>query len=291
MLPLMHTARTMALVAAGLTLAATAMPAPARAQFQSHGKLEAHYTASLAGIPVGKGSWVIDVNETHYSAAASGLTTGLLRLFTGGEGTSAAHGTFGHEGKFASSIYAATIITRHKTTEARVAIKDGNVTASKIDPPQDKDPERVPLTKAHEHGIFDPMTGSLVRVPGQGSLLTPEACNRKVSIFDGRLRYDLALTYKRMDEVRAERGYAGPVVVCNIYFFPVAGFIPSRTAIKYIKDQRDMEVWLAPIAGTRVLVPFRAQAPTPIGEAVLEADQFVATVTPTRASAKRSHTQ
>jgi hypothetical protein len=36
-----------------------------------------------------------------------------------------------------------------------------------------------------------------------------------------------------------------------------------------------MEVWLAPIAGTRVLVPFRAQGPTPIGEAVMEATQFV----------------
>ena len=281
----------MALAAAGLVLAAT-LAAPARAQLvQSHGKLEAHYTASLAGIPVGKGSWVIDIDETHYSAAASGLTTGLLRLFTGGEGTSAAHGTFGHEGKFASSIYAATIITRHKTTESRVAIKDGNVTTTKIDPPQDDDPERVPLTKAHEQGIFDPMTGSLVRVPGNGSLLTPKVCERKVSIFDGRLRYDLTLTYKRMDEVQAEKGYTGPVVVCSIYFSPVAGFIPSRTAIKYIKEQRDMEVWLAPIAGTRVLVPFRAQAPTPIGEAVLEADQFVSTATPTRASLKRAHTE
>ncbi len=267
-----------------------ALPRPGR-RFQSHGKLEAHYTASLAGIPVGKGSWVIDIDETHYSAAASGITTGLLRLFTGGEGTSAAHGTFGHEGKFASSIYAATIITRHKTTESRVAIKDGNVTTTKIDPPQDDDPERVPLTKAHEQGIFDPMTGSLVRVPGNGSLLTPKVCERKVSIFDGRLRYDLTLTYKRMDEVQAEKGYTGPVVVCAINFSPVAGFIPSRTAIKYIKEQREMEVWLAPIAGTRVLVPFRAQAPTPIGEAVLEADQFVSTATPTRASLKRAHTE
>ncbi len=277
----------MPLAAASLLLAAAALSGPAEAQ----GKLEAHYTASLAGIPIGKGSWVIDIAETHYSAAASGITTGLMRLFTGGEGTSAAHGTFGHEGKFASSIYAATIITRHKTTESRLAIKDGDVTTFKIDPPQDKDPERMPLTKAHEHAIFDPMTGSLVRMPGNGDLLTPKVCERHVSIFDGRLRYDLKLAYKRMDEVHAERGYAGPVVVCSVYFTPIAGFIPSRTAIKYIKKQRDMEVWLAPIAGTRVLVPFRAQGPTPIGEAVLEADQFVSTASPTRASIKRPNTQ
>ena len=287
MLPLRQTVRAMPLAAASLLLAAAALPGPARAQ----GKLEAHYTASLAGLPIGKGSWVIDIADTHYSSAASGITTGLMRLFTGGEGTSAAHGTFGHEGEFASSLYAATIITRNKTTESRLAIKDGDVTTFKIDPPQDKDPERIPLTKAHQHGIFDPMTGSLVRMPGNGDLLTPKACERQVSIFDGRLRYDLKLAYKRMDEVKADKGYAGPVVVCSIYFTPVAGFIPSRTAIKYIKNQRDMEVWLAPIAGTRVLVPFRAQGPTPIGEAVLEADQFVSTATPTRASLKRAHTE
>jgi len=287
MLLLRQTVRCMPLAVASLALAATALSAPARAQ----GKLEAHYTASLAGIPVGKGSWVVDIGDTHYSAAASGITTGLLRLFIGGEGTSAAHGTFGRKDRFASSIYAATIITRHKTTESRIAIKDGDLATVKLDPPRDKDPKRLPVTKAHERGIFDPMTGSLLRVPGNGGLLTPKVCDHKVSIFDGRLRYDLALTYKRMEEVHAEKGYTGSVVVCALHFVPVAGFDPTRTAIRYLKNQRDIEVWLAPIAGTRVLVPFRVQSPTPIGEAVLEADQFVSTASPSPASLKRAHNE
>ena len=49
--------------------------------------------------------------------------------------------------------------------------------------------------------------------------------------------------------------------------------ISRRAAtIKYIAKLRDMEIWLAPIAGTRVLVPFQAQGPTPIGEAVMRGD-------------------
>ncbi len=284
MLPLRRTARSLPLAIAGLLLAVGASPA------QTRGKLEAHYVASVAGFPIGKGSWVVDINDSHYSAAASGITIGLIRLFTGGEGTSAAHGTF-NGGKLPSSIYAATIISRHKTTEARLTVKDGDVTASKIDPPRDHDPSRVPLTKAHEHGILDPMTASLLRVPGSGKLLTPDVCHHEAAIFDGRLRYDLKLAYKRMDTVKAERGYSGPVVVCSVYFTPVAGFDPTRTAIRYIAKLREIEVWLAPIAGTRVLVPFRAQGPTPIGEAVLEADQFVSTAAPIRASIKHSHTE
>jgi hypothetical protein len=52
-----------------------------------------------------------------------------------------------------------------------------------------------------------------------------------------------------------------------------------------------MEVWLAPIAGTRVLIPYRAQGPTPIGQAVLEASEFIAVPTPSRASANGTKTQ
>ncbi|MCK9907714.1 DUF3108 domain-containing protein [Microbacteriaceae bacterium K1510] len=256
-----------------------AAPEAARAQ----AKLEAQYSASLAGLPIGSGSWVIEIGDTNYSAAATGTTAGLLRAFTGGQGTTAGRGTL-NGSRAMSSIYAATISTRRKSDEIRLTIANGAVKDFKVDPPQDDDPERVPLTEAHRQNVLDPMTASMVRMSGNGDLLTPDACQRKVSVFDGRLRYDLDLAFKRMDKVKADKGYAGPVVVCAIYFAPVAGFIPTRTAIKYLTNMRDMEVWLAPIAGTRVLVPFRAQGPTPIGEAVLEATQFVSMPLPTKAA-------
>ncbi len=78
------------------------------------------------------------------------------------------------------------------------------------------------------------MTASLMRTPGTGDPLSPEACQRTVAIFDGRLRYDLQFAFKRMDKVKADKGYAGPVVVCAVYFSPIAGYIPSRAAIRYI---------------------------------------------------------
>ena len=44
-----------------------------------------------------------------------------------------------------------------------------------------------------------------------------------------------------------------------------------------------MEIWLAPIDGTRVLVPFRFSLPTPFGMGVLQANYFVANPLPTQA--------
>lgn len=282
-LPSRHIIRCSLLICAALVSTANA---PAWAQ----GKVEARYNASLAGIPIGKGSWVIEINGTRYSAAASGVTTGLMHVLTGGEGTSAVHGTI-IGGETMSSIYAATISTYHKTSEVRLVVDKGDVKDFKIDPPPDEEPERVPITKAHQQNVLDPMTAMLLRVPGNGDPVVSQACQRKLAVFDGRLRYDLQLAFRRMDKVKADKGYAGPVVVCSVYFTPIAGHTPSRRTIRYLSKQRDIEIWLAPIAGTRVLVPFRVEGPTPIGQAVLEAEQFVSVATPSRASIEGPNSQ
>ena len=252
----------------------------------AQGKLEARYEVTLAGLQIGTGSWMVDIGDTHYLAAASGSTTGLMRVFTGGQGTSAARGTLNASGAPLTSIYAATITTSSKSDEVRLTINHGDVKDSRVDPPRDKDPERVPITPAHERGIIDPMTASLLRAPPAGDMMVPETCQRSLAIFDGRLRYDLKLAYKRIEQVKAGKGYSGPALVCSVAFKPIAGFIPSRYAIKYIAKLKDMEVWFAPITGTRVLVPIRAEGPSPIGPVVLKATQFVATAGTARASAK-----
>ena len=55
-------------------------------------------------------------------------------------------------------------------------------------------------------------------------------------------RADIELAYKRMDQVHADKGYAGPVVVCMALYRPIAGHRPERSAIKYLVAQRDMEL-------------------------------------------------
>jgi len=275
------------LLASGmLFLALFGVSASALAQ----GHLEARYSATLASIPVGSGTWTIDIGDNQYAATATGTTGGLLRAFTSGQGNSSARATLAG-GRVTSAIYASTITTRKKADATRITISNGNVKDFSVDPPQDNDPERLPVTEAHQHGVLDPMTALFVRVPGSGELLSPEACQHTLAVFDGRLRYDLQLAFKRMDKVKASKGYAGPVVVCATNFVPVAGYIPSRAAIRYLAQQRDIEVWLAPIAGTRVLVPYRMQGPTPIGQAVLEASEFISVPVPARASANGSKTQ
>ena len=156
-------------------------------------------------------------------------------------------------------------------------LSSGTVKEVTINPPTAFNPERVPLTDATGAASSIPMSGLLIRVPGTGDPLSPETCRRTIPVFDGRMRFDLQMSFKRMDVVKAEKGYRGPAVVCAIQFVPLAGYVPDRPAVKYLVSQHDMEVWLAPVMGTRVVVPFRVSIPTPLGRGVLEATQFITT--------------
>ena len=253
------------------------LAAPQRALAQ--GRLDARYEVTLAGIPVGKGAWTIEISDDQFSAAASGGTAGLLKAFSGGSGTSASQGRI-TAGALVPQAYVATTTTSKKSETVRMALVNGYVKEFSIDPEPPVDPDRIPVTDAHRHNVFDPMTGSMLRVPGTADLMSPDSCHAGQAVFDGRMRYDLKLDFKRLETVKAEKGYAGPALVCAIYFQAVSGYIPDRPVIKYLTSQRNMEIVLVPIAGTRILVPFRLKVPTPLGTAVLEATEFHTSAAP-----------
>jgi hypothetical protein len=268
-----RSARSALLAAAAAWLALAPLPAAAQ------GRLEAQYEASLAGIPIGRGTWAIEIGDDSYSAAAQGGTTGLLKTISNGAGTGASQGRVVN-GALVPQAYEASTTTSKKSETVHINLLNGNIRDFGIEPVPPVDPDRIPVTDAHKKGVLDPMSSTLVRVPGTGEVVTPEACRAGAAVFDGRLRYELKLDYKRMETVKAEKGYHGPAVVCALYFTPIAGYIPDRPVIKYLAGQRGIEVALVPIAGTRYLVPFRTVIPTPLGTAVLEATHFVTVATP-----------
>jgi hypothetical protein len=265
------------LVAAGSVLCLSLLLVPQGARAQA--RLDAQYEASLAGIPVGKGTWAIEIGDDQYGASAQGGTAGLLKSFSQGSGAGSVQGRVVN-GALVGQSYQASTTTGKKSEQIHINLQNGTVKEFGIEPPPPVDPDRIPVTEAHKRGVLDPMTASLVRVPGTGELLAPESCRGAAPVFDGRMRYELKLDYKRMENVKADKGYRGPALVCAIYFTPVAGYIPDRPVIKYLSQARNMEIFLVPIAGTRVLAPFKMVIPTPLGTAMLEATSFITQATP-----------
>lgn len=246
---------------------------------QAQARLDAQYEASLAGIPIGKGTWAVEIGDDQYGASAQGGTAGLLKSFSQGSGNGSVQGRVVN-GALVGQSYQASTTAGKKSEQIRINLLNGNVKDSTIEPAPPVDPDRIPVTDAHKRGVLDPMTASLLRVPGNGELLSPESCRGAAPVFDGRMRYELKLDYKRMENVKAEKGYRGPALVCAVYFTPVAGYIPDRPVVKYLAQARNMEIFFVPIAGTRVLVPFRVVIPTSFGTAMLEATSFITQPTP-----------
>ncbi len=236
-------------------------------------KLDATYTASLLGFPIGEISWAVELRNNRYATTATGALAGLLRIFSDGHGEVSAHGTL-TEGRPAVTNFELKVIAGRWTDDVRIVFHGGKAQEYVAGPPPPPKPNQIPITDADRVGVLDPMTALLIAMPGTGEMTVPQACDRTVAIFDGHTRYNLQLSFKRADRADTPTGYRGPVVVCSVKFFPVAGYDPKHFLVTYLAAQPDMEVWLAPFAGSRLMVPYRLSVPTPLGRGILQAKKF-----------------
>jgi hypothetical protein len=246
-------------------------------------RLDAHYKVSVAGIAIGKSNIDVVIGGAEYTSVANGRASGMLRALLSGEGTVNTRGAV-VDGRLVPASFTSSTTRDDEKAAVKMTFAGGDVKdlTAEISAP---DEERVPVTADHRKGIVDPLTALLVRVDGAGDVVAADACRRTLAIFDGRRRFDLALSFKRIDQVKAAKGYAGPAVVCAVAFKPVAGHRPGSTLVKYLTGGRDIELTLAPIAGTRLLAPFRLSIANMLGNMVIEATEFeTATTTAARAA-------
>ncbi len=269
--------------AALLFVALAAAPFADRAFAQS--RLEADYSIKAARIPIGSITATVETADDQYAMSMSGRASGALRILSASEGTFNARGTLVN-GKPLPSEFAAKTKSDDDTLDVKMTFQDGSVkelTASAPPPSND----RVPLTETHRQNVLDPLTALLVPGPDSGELLAAAACQRTLAVFDGRRRFDLKLVFKRMDKVKAEKGYAGPVAVCAVTFLPIAGHRASSPLLKFLTEGREMEIALAPIEGTRLLAPFQILVVSMVGNLAITATRFEM-LPPVRASAAPS---
>jgi hypothetical protein len=262
-----HTA-SHTIAAAALALMVTAAPGAARAQ----AKLDASYTITVAHIPVGTVTSAVEMGGGEYTMSMSGRASGVVRALASGEGTFTTHGIM-KDGRPVPEDYNSKSTSDDDTLDVKMVLDGGTVkelTASP--PPPSKD--RVPLTDAHRKGIVDPLTALLVPASEGGDGITKAACERTLPVFDGRRRYDLKFAFKRMERVKSDKGYAGPVVVCGVTFQPIAGHRASSPMVKYLGEGREIEIAFAPVAGTLVLAPWRISIANMLGNLVVQANRF-----------------
>ncbi|HUI94462.1 MAG TPA: DUF3108 domain-containing protein [Xanthobacteraceae bacterium] len=259
---------------AALALLAAGTAGAARAD----GRLEARYRMSVAGIVIGQSEIGAVIGSTDYASSARGRASGVLRVLVTGEGSVSARGAV-VDGRLVPASFASRTVGDDETATVTMTLAGGDVKELSAETSA-PDATRVPVTADDRRGIVDPLTAFLIAVGGDGDVIGPQACGRSLPIFDGRRRYDLALAFKRVERVKADKGYAGAAVVCAVAFTAIAGYRPDSALVKYLAGGRDIELTLAPIAGTRLLAPFRLAIMNMLGDIVIEATAFETTATP-----------
>jgi Protein of unknown function (DUF3108) len=247
----------------------------------AEGKLDASYTISFARIRVGDIAATGVFGESEYAISARGRASGIIKVLVDGEASLSTHGTI-KDGYLVPTAFTSKIVTDAETSDVTMVLDEGSVKELAAAAPPKSD--RVPVTQANRQDVVDPLTAMLFSAAATGEGLSQEVCRHTLPIFDGQQRYDLKLAFKRMDKVTAEKGYAGPVVVCSLSYEPIAGHSASTPLVKYLSEGREMEMALAPIAGTRLLAPFRILIVSALANLVIEANQFEATAQPLDAS-------
>jgi hypothetical protein len=232
---------------------------------------------TLAGLPIGAAEVMIKIDNGGYKIKASAKVGGILSLVSDGRGAAT---SFGHldasSDKPQANGYALHTRSSDEDQTVRMALSNGAVSDFAVDPPPAPRRDRIPVTYADRRGVIDPLSALVMPVEGTNGLLSPSACNRVLPVFDGAVRFDIPLSFSRMETVNST-GYVGTAVVCSARYVPIAGHRPNTNPAKFMSQNHDLEVWLAPIQGTHVLAPWRIVVGTMVGRLIISAVSYTST--------------
>jgi hypothetical protein len=236
--------------------------------------MHANYHVSLIGLPIGIAVANSSVEASHYKVDLNVRLTGVATLVSNLKMALASSGGY-EQGVISPNAYATTASNSRETRTLRMALSGGAVRQVQYSPQwfEDRSPEHVPLTEDNKRNILDPLSAFIMPVPAGANPVGPGVCNRRVPVFDGYTRFDVTLNYVGVKEIRTE-GYSGPVTICSARYIPIAGHKINARATQFMAENKDMDVWLAPVPNVRVVVPYRVSLMTLAGTAVIEASEL-----------------
>jgi hypothetical protein len=234
--------------------------------------LKAHYALSLLGISIGSAFASGVIEPQNYRLDIAMKTTGLANLVNNTRGAATASGKLTPEGPSPAN-FANTMANSYETRTVRMALGGNAVHALEVKPEPWDAAQRMPVSAEHKQHISDPVSALIMSVPAGEALVGPTACNRTIRVFDGVTRFDVRLAYVETRTAKA-KGYVGPVSVCSAHYTPISGHRPDSTVTKYMAENQEMSVWLAPLPDAHVVAPLRIDIRTSEGMLSIDAVEF-----------------
>ena len=275
---LMYSKKALYCTAVGVLLGVSAVCFASGGAFaaKSDAKIHAVYKVNFRGFNLGVFKIWSNFSKRKYNMQGVLKLSVLKGVFFKWSGKSESSGSV-YSGKPKPASFSFNYKTRRKSARLNMQFAKGAVSQIVSMPPTKPSKKRVPVEEKHMRGVIDPLSAlmSLTMVsPASESGKT--ACKRRISIFDGKERYDLILSYKKTVQLKNENvnSYKGVAYVCRIKYVPIAGHKPHRKSHKFMVKTENIEVWLVPMPAANLYVPYHIVVPTPIGYATLTTTVF-----------------
>lgn len=222
-------------------LITAAICAPAFAQAPAPIGVEAEYSATVWGLPVGQVALDATLEAGRYDARAVSEAAGLAALFTDIRIVSEVEGAVS-AGRARPNRYAHDEFNGDK--HRRIDMSFDNQVARSLATPNFSNWGEPPASDIDRTGAIDPMTAVFMLAQ---SMTGTELCSGVLPVFDGRLRYNLNLRARGREEVRT-RAWSGEAVVCDAFYEPISGYTDEQRP-EPRELRHPLTLWLRPLEG------------------------------------------
>lgn len=227
-------------------------------------EVQAVYKVRFNGFEIGTFEFNASVNGQAYVLTGNAHLSALLGALTWKGETRAAGVLTSHAPKPAGYTFDFNGIG--KNGSITMSFAGDSITKIAHTPPLPPQPDTVPVRDEHLKGVLDPLTA----VMAIARSINGSPCGRKLSIFDGRQRFDLMLTFSREERVVESKpsGQPDTAVVCRVQFIPLGGH-KMNADTQHMASTDGIELALRPLPSVNLFVPYQITIPTIAGSATL----------------------
>lgn len=233
------------------------------------------YAVTFSGVPVGRATFSLVADSGAYSVRIALKPAAVGKVVAAGNFHAESTGWL-HDGRVLPTRFSLESIDTETENRVEMRLADGAVLHSEAEPALPDRESRVPVTtQVMTGGILDPVSAAMVLVPSSaaGSSAPKQACDGSLPIFDGWTRYDIRLAYRETEEVVLPT-FEGQAVVCQARWVPVAGHIPGRKPVEFMKNNRHISISYVPVGRSGLMVPYRIEMKTLYGTLMVAAEDL-----------------
>jgi hypothetical protein len=260
-------------VAAFLTLITVCLQNPAIGAKAWPSRVAAVYKITFGGLDVGHFRFESSVHEQSYSLTGSAELNALVGIFNW-QGITRSSGSVAAE-QPKPAAYTFDFSSNSKNGSVKISFNDSGVSNVTSVPPHAPSRTSVPVREHHLKDVLDPLSAVMALTRARSA----NPCGRKISIFDGKQRFDLLFSFRRRERISETRrsGQPGIGYVCRVRYIPIAGH-RDNDETRQMAGTTGIEVALRPVPSANILIPYQITIPTIAGSAVLTSERVDITI-------------